>query len=149
VRRTKLKQIAIAVSLFALAMQLIPAGTRNSPIVPSRTIYATESMPPSVRTVFESSCMNCHSNQTYWPWYSYIAPVSWIVARDVHDGRRQMNFSEWGAYSPQKREQKLEEICEQIMNGDMPDGKYTFIHRNSRLTQEQREAVCEWTQTPR
>jgi len=60
-----------------------------------------------------------------------------------------MNLSEWGTYSPKKRDQKLEDICDQLMNGDMPDGKYLLIHRNARLSEEQKEAVCQWTQSPR
>jgi hypothetical protein len=149
VGKRRFKAIAAAVILLLAAIQFIPAGDRNPVVDPSRTIYATEPVPTGVRTILESSCKNCHSNETNWPWYSYIAPISWVVGRDVRQGRSHMNFSEWAGYSPQKREEKLEEICEQIMNGDMPDGKYTLVHRNARLTEPQRAAVCEWTEAVR
>ena len=87
----------------------------------SQSIYAKEKLPPTVKAVLENSCANCHSNQTEWPWYSHVAPVSWMIASDVHEARRKMNFSEWAEYPANKREDKLEEICEQVTNGDMPD----------------------------
>jgi hypothetical protein len=65
-----------------------------------------------------------------------VAPFSWIVARDVHQGRKHLNFSEWGTYSPEKREEKLGAICDQVVNGDMPDGKYLLIHRTAQLTRK-------------
>lgn len=142
------KCVATALVLLA-GIQLIPVDIRNPPVQTANTIYAVENVPQNVRDVFESSCSSCHSDQTRWPWYSHVAPFSWIVAHDVHRGRKLMNFSEWASYSPRKRDQKLEDICDQLMNGDMPDGKYLLIHRNARLTEEQKEAVCQWTQSPR
>jgi Haem-binding domain len=132
-----------------VAIQFVPVDNRNPPVQSANTIYSIEAVPQNVRAIFESSCTNCHSNQTRWPWYSHVAPFSWIVVHDVHRGRNLMNFSEWGMYSPKKRDQKLEDICDQLMNGDMPDGKYLLIHRKARLSEEQKEAVCQWTQAPR
>jgi hypothetical protein len=137
------------VAIVAVASQLIPVSRRNPPIDKAKTLYSVEKVPPLVKAVFARSCKNCHSNETSWPWYSYIAPGSWIVANDVHDGRKKMNFSEWGTYSPQRKEQKLDEICEQITNGEMPDQKYTLVHRSSRVTPEERDAVCQWTENAR
>ena len=128
------KRIGLGAAIVAVASQLIPVSRRNPPVERSKTIYAAETVPPPVKEVLERSCSNCHSNETSWPWYSYIAPASWIVASDVHDGRKKMNFSEWGTYPPQRKEQKLDEICEQITNGDMPDREYTLVHRGSRIT---------------
>ena len=112
-------------------------------------MYAQETVPPTLKTAFDRSCSNCHTNQTVWPWYSYVAPVSWVVARDVHHGRQHMNFSEWGDYSAKDKEEKLEDICEQVMQGDMPQKKYVWVHRDARLKQSEREAVCRWTEAVR
>src|SRR5262249_51427730 len=120
-----------------IAIQLIPIKRDNPPAPDSSSIYAIENVTPEVHSVLDRSCNNCHSNQTAWPWYSDVAPFSWIVAHDVHQARAHMNLSEWSTYAPKKREEKLEEICEQVMNGDMPDGKYLLIHRQAKLTQEQ------------
>ncbi len=106
-------------------------------------------MPADVKAVFERSCKNCHSNETSWPWYSYVAPISWVVAHDVHQARKAMNLSEWGSYSSNKKTDKLEEICEQLTNGDMPDRKYALIHRQARPTARERDVVCQWTDDSR
>ena len=142
-------RIGLVALLLLLAIQIIPVNRTNPPIDPSRTIYATQTVPAAVADVFERSCNNCHSDQTKWPWYSYVAPVSWVVARDVHRARRNLNFSRWGNYSPKKRAEKLEDICEQLVNGDMPDPKYMLFHRSARVTESQRSAVCDWTDEAR
>ncbi len=121
----------------------------NPSVDPSRTIYASLPVPADVRAVFDRSCRNCHSNETAWPWYSYIAPVSWVVAHDVHHARKMMNLSEWGGYSAQRKEDRLEEICEQVTNGDMPDRKYAVFHREARVTPPERDAICQWTEDSR
>jgi hypothetical protein len=135
--------------LLFVVIQFVPVDKQNPPLNPSQTIYATQTVPPEVRNVFESSCNDCHSDETRWPWYAHIAPASWIVAHDVHEGRKEMNFSEWGKYSTEKEEDKLEEICEQVVNGDMPESKYAFVHRKSKPTEAQRNAVCKWTEDAR
>jgi len=142
-------RIGIVLLALLVASQFIPVDRSNPGIDPSKTLYATEKVPAPVQAVFTRSCQNCHSSQTEWPWYSYVAPVSWVIASDVHEARRKMNFSAWGAYPPNKREEKLEEICEQLTNGDMPDFKYTLLHRSARITADQRAVVCQWTEDSR
>ncbi|HUJ95192.1 MAG TPA: heme-binding domain-containing protein [Terriglobales bacterium] len=144
--RSPLKQVALVAVAALVGIQLIPVNRRNAAVNPAKTINLIESVPPQVQAVLQRSCGDCHSNQTVWPWYAYIAPTSWMVAQDVHQARAKMNFSEWGTYSPKKRADRLEMICDQILNDEMPDGKYALIHRKARLTQEERETVCAWTQ---
>ncbi|MGC2322176.1 MAG: heme-binding domain-containing protein [Terriglobales bacterium] len=140
------KRVALAGLVVFLAVQAIPVDRRNSPVDSSRTIFASEAMPLNVAGVLRRSCQDCHSNETHWPWYSYVAPMSWIVATDVHKARRQMNFSEWAGYSEKKREERLNGICEQVVNGDMPEGKYALIHRRARVSEDERHAVCQWVE---
>ena len=147
--RRWVKRVGFATAFLLLAIQLIPVNRSNPSLDPSGTIYAAQPVPAKVKAVFERSCKNCHSNETAWPWYSYVAPVSWVVARDVHQARKKMNFSEWGSYSNQRKEDKLEEICEQVTNGEMPDRKYAILHRNARPTPEERAIVCQWTEDSR
>ncbi len=139
----------LGAALILALMQLYPVDRRNPPVQSANMIYSVEVVPGNVRAIFDSSCKNCHSNETQWPWYSHIAPFSWVVAHDVHRGRSLMNFSEWATYSQKKRDQKLEDICDQLLNGEMPDGKYLLIHRQVQPSEEQKEAVCNWTQAPR
>ena len=142
-------RIGIVLLVLLAASQFVPVDRRNPSVDASKTIFTTEKLPPPVQAVFTRSCQNCHSNQTAWPWYSYVAPISWIIASDVHGARNKMNFSEWGGYPANKREEKLEEICEQLTNGDMPDLKYMLLHRTARVTPEERAAVCQWTEDSR
>jgi hypothetical protein len=131
-----------------IALQFVPVTRDNPPTIQSRTIYSIEDVPANVRSVFERSCHDCHSNDTRWIWYSYVAPVSWMVAHDVHEARRKLNFSEWGGYSAKKKDHELEEICNELLDGEMPDSKYVLIHRQARVTQDERETVCKWTNGP-
>lgn len=140
-------KIATAVVIVFAGMQAIPVDRRNPPVDSSRTIFASEAMPPGIAAVLRRSCQDCHSNQTHWPWYSYVAPTSWMVASDVHKARRQMNFSEWAGYSEKKREERLNGICEQVINGDMPEGKYAIIHHSARVSEDERRAVCQWVES--
>jgi hypothetical protein len=147
--RRWLKRIGIGVAVLVVICQLFPIRRDNPAFNRSHTIEATESLPPAVKAVLGRSCLNCHSSQTSWPWYSYVAPVSWMISGDVHDARKAMNLSDWGNYPAKKREEKLEEICEQVTNGDMPDRKYALFHRSSRITPQERDAVCQWTEDSR
>jgi len=144
-----LAKLALSGAALLLAIQLVPVARSNTPLNPANVIYAGEVVPSQVRSILDASCQNCHSNQTVWPWYSYVAPVSWLLVHDVKKGRSQLNFSEWNTYSAKRKEQKLEEICEQVMNGDMPDNTYLLIHRGAQLSQQQREDICTWAQAPR
>lgn len=147
--RLWVKRIGLATGFLLLAIQIVPVNHSNPVADPSRSLYATQPVPPEVKAVFERSCRNCHSNDTVWPWYSYVAPVSWMVARDVHQARKKMNLSAWGSYPPQRKEDRLEEICEQVTNGEMPNRKYAIFHRSARITPQEREAVCQWTDDAR
>lgn len=143
------KGAGLSVVALVLAAQLVPVDRRNPTSEPSSTIYASQNIPPSVMVVLERSCKNCHSDQTNWPWYSYVAPVSWIISRDVHRARSAMNFSQWKGYSAKRREDELEQICDQLTNGDMPDGMYLLLHRDAVVTQQERQEVCQWTEDAR
>ncbi len=144
-----IKRIGVTTVILLVVVQFIPVNRNNPRVNPSRTIYASLPMPAEVKSVFERSCKNCHSDQTSWPWYSYVAPVSWVVAHDVHQARKAMNLSEWGSYSSNKKTNKLEEICEQLNNGEMPDRKYALLHRRARPTAKERDIVCQWTDDSR
>lgn len=143
------KRMGLVAVALAAGAQLVPLDRSNPPVEASHAIYASEPVPANVRAIFENSCKNCHSNQTAWPWYSYVAPFSWVILNDVHSGRRHLNLSEWSAYAPKKRGEKLEDICDEVSNGEMPDGKYLLIHRKAKLTQPQRESVCDWVESTR
>ena len=147
--RVWLRRTTLGLAALFLVSQLIPVDRHNPPVDASHSIDAAEKVPAPVQGVFHRSCRNCHSDETSWPWYSYVAPISWMIANDVHNARKKMNLSEWGTYSAKKREEKLEDICEQVTDGDMPDAMYAFFHREARVTPQERTAICQWTEDSR
>jgi|SRR5580704_18483151 hypothetical protein len=140
------KAVLIAVAAFLLA-QVFPVHRDNPPVDASKTIYSTFGVPADVHAIFERSCRDCHSSETTWPWYSHFAPVSWKVADDVHQGRRHFSLSDWGTYPAEKQQRKLGEICEQVKTKEMPDQFYAMVHSQAKLTPDERESICKWTQS--
>lgn len=126
--------IGIVVGI-AVVIQLVPVDRSNPPV--------EEEIPASdtVRAVLRESCYDCHSNETRWPWYAYVAPASWIVARDVEHAREHMNFSTWNRYDAEERADHLEEIWEEVEEGGMPLGKYLSLHPDARLTDDDRAVL--------
>lgn len=118
--------------LFVL-IQFVPYG-RNHTNPPVRQEPVWDS--PQTAALARRACFDCHSNQTVWPWYSNIAPVSWLVLRDVDEGRSKLNFSEWDL--PQK---DAEEAAEQVQKGEMPPWFYLPAHPQARLSMQEKQAL--------
>ena len=122
-------------ALVAVLIQLFPFGqTRSNP--PETKEPAWDS--PKTRELMHRACFDCHSNETVWPWYSNIAPVSWLVQRDVNGGRRHLNFSEWE--TPQRH---AKDVAEQVKEGEMPPWFYLPMHPGARLTSTEKQALIE------
>lgn len=130
--------VAIAALVIAVAIQLVPVDRKNPPV--ASEIQA----PDDVHAILTRACYDCHSNSTKWPWYSYVAPVSWLVAKDVRNGRKAMNFSDWGSYTPHKQESKIQEIWEQVSDDKMPLKIYRPMHPEAKLTDADRAALKSW-----
>ncbi len=142
-----LRNLILLVLGLLIAAQFLPVQRDNPPVDPAKTIYASYPVPANVHAIFNRSCKDCHTNETTWPWYSQIAPVSWVVVHDVHEGRGMMNLSQWADYPGKRKLARLDKICEEVRKGDMPDSKYTLIHRNALLSTADRNALCAWTDT--
>ncbi len=106
-------------------------------------------VPPEIAAVLKRSCMDCHSNQTAWPWYSYVAPVSWLVERDVRRGRDHMNLSEWNQYDFTRQEKLLADIASAVKNSEMPVPQYTLIHRDAKLSGAETDLLYGWARLER
>jgi hypothetical protein len=100
--RKTLKWIAVGLLTLFLAAQIYQPERSNPPIDESKTIFATLNVSPDVKAILDRSCSDCHTNNTRWPWYSYVAPTSWLTARDVKNGRSSLNLSVWGTYKRTK-----------------------------------------------
>lgn len=137
----------ISACLVALAIQLIQPKHTGSPVIPDQTIHARLVMNPAVSATFARSCNDCHSNQTIWPRYSSVAPISWLVVADVRRGRNSLDFSEWGSYSPDQQRRLLAEICEEVSDAEMPGRLYTFMHPTAKLTDADVKSICSWSRS--
>lgn len=135
----------LSLCVLLLFIQLFQPERTNPAINPANTIEARLSVPSSVSATLASSCNDCHSNATVWPWYSHIAPASWLIASDVNRGRAELNFSEWNSYPAEKQPEMLKEICSEVTNREMPQFTYLFFHPSAKLTRANVGAICDWT----
>lgn len=133
------RTLAVATLVVVVAIQLVPIRRDNPPVV-GRPVTA----PADVQATLRRACYNCHSHETIWPWYSYVAPVSWLVARDVHEGRRHVNFSDWSQYSSSDRLKKLSGISEFVQEREMPPWFYLPLHAEARLSDEDIMMLAMW-----
>lgn len=99
---------------------------------------------PELEQVFKTSCYDCHSNNTTWPWYSEVAPFSWIISSHVKNGRKALNFSTWENYEDEKKQDKLKAIYKKIYT-TMPLSSYVSFHKEAELSKAQKEMIREWT----
>ena len=106
-------------------------------------------VPHDAADVLSRACRDCHSNDTRWPWYSHVAPISWFVIDHVNHGRRHFNYSEWAKYDADERARLLKNACTLARKGDMPMRTYTWVHGDARLTDQDVQALCEWAERPR
>lgn len=104
-------------------------------------------MPDEVESILKTSCYDCHSNNTNYPWYSQIQPIGLLLERDIEQGKKNLNFSEFGSYSKRKQQNKLASIAKQIKKGEMPLPIYTIIHKEAELTSAQKERINTWIAT--
>jgi hypothetical protein len=139
-----LRWVLVAVAcLFVLAQFSRPART-NPVIDQSLVLESRLQVSPQVSAIIDRSCSDCHSNKTRWPWYSNVAPVSWLVVDDVNEGRRNLNFSEWGRYTKRDTEALFKQICQEVKAGAMPLSSYTPMHPGSKLSDEDKRILCDW-----
>jgi hypothetical protein len=144
----RLKRVAIALIVLVVFLQLVQPKRTNPPVVPSRSLEAHVRVPPQVESVLKRACGNCHSNETVWPWYSHVAPISWLITSDVNEGRSHINFHDWEAQkSPQAAIEHLALICKEVRDGGMPPLTYRMMHKESRLSPGDMSAVCSWSQS--
>jgi hypothetical protein len=140
-----LRRILLGLIVVLVIIQFIRPSRNISPEPPGPNDFATLYTPPAgVRTVLEHACYDCHSNNTRYPWYANVQPIGWWLANHVNEGKRELNFSEFGTYTLKRKSRKLDAISDQVSNREMPLKSYTWIHADARLTDEQVNAVSAW-----
>ena len=131
-------RIALGLAALLLAAQLVPIERDNPPV------QGEAPAPAEVRAVLERSCYDCHSRKTRWPWYAHVAPVSWLVANDVHHARKHLDFTAWDTYTEKKRVKRLHEAWDEVKDGEMPLWYYLPMHPAARLSDADRVLLREW-----
>lgn len=135
------KKIMLGILIIVVGLQFIPVQKTNPPVV------SEVGAAPEVMAILERACYDCHSHKTQWPWYSKVAPVSWLLADHVKVGRMHMNLSDWQSMTPEKQAEYMKEIWEEIEKDFMPLKSYRFMHQGARLTETDKEIIHAWALT--
>ena len=143
--RVKLALGALVIIL--VAMEIFQPSRTNPPVVPSRSLAAHVKVPPGVYSALLRSCGDCHSNQTSWPWYSRVAPLSWGIVDDVNEGRRHMNLQDSEARATRAATDRPFDLCKEVREKGMPPFTYRIMHKDARLAPQEIDALCSWSQS--
>lgn len=133
--------IAVTLGILLLAIQFVPVDRSN----PARQTRVPAS--PEARAILQRACYDCHSNEVRWPWYSYVAPVSWLIAKDVNEGREALNFSTWNLLSAAEQAEAFDESWEKVAQGEMPLWFYLPLHPSAKLSPADRAILQSWAST--
>ena len=142
----KIYKFTILFLIVALAFAQFFKPSKNLGSVSPEHIFEQEQLPPEIKTIITNACLDCHSNHTNYLWYHKIAPVSWLVSSDIKEGKKKLNFSEWGKMDAFDKIGALDKICDEVKDGEMPIKAYTLMHRKARLSEEEKGVLCAWTE---
>ena len=142
-------KIIIGVVGLVILIQFFGIDKVNPQADDSQDFIIQSNPPTEVANLIKTSCYDCHSNETKYPWYSNVTPVSWWVKHHIDEAREELNFSEWGTYKLKRKDHKLEESIEEIEHGEMPLKSYLWTHGDAKLNDAQKEQVISWMKAQR
>ncbi|UXP31687.1 heme-binding domain-containing protein [Reichenbachiella agarivorans] len=141
------KNISIAVLAFLVVIQLFGID-REVPTTTLEQDFISVMQPPeNIAKIIKTACYDCHSYQTEYPWYTHVAPLSWWIGTHIEDGRKHLNFSIWSTYDEKKALHKLEELYEEVEEGEMPLTSYTLAHSDADLSPSDVEQLVSWVKS--
>jgi hypothetical protein len=141
----QLKVILLVLAGLMIVIQFIPSNLPDNEPTAGYDFFTMHEVPDEIEELIRASCYDCHSQEVTYPWYSYVAPVSWLVSRDVKVGRANLDFSKWETLSKKDQIVLAEEIGEEVMMGTMPMPIYGIMHREARLDTAQRQQIETWS----
>lgn len=144
-----IKKILFGLLAVVVIIQFFRIDKTNPPVNRALDIMNVVPVPPEIKSILKTSCYDCHTNETVYPWYTNVAPVSWWIKKHIDDGRDELNFSEWGNYSLRRKDHKLDEIVEMIDEEEMPLPSYLIAHGDARLNAEQKALLVDWAKAVR
>lgn len=143
-----LKTILIILLVALVVIQFIPVEKNIQDNYTSVVAFEAETnMPENIKAIMRKDCYDCHSNQTVYPWYAQIAPANFFLADHVEEGKEHLNFSGWNEYSAKRKDHKLDELIEEVEEGEMPLESYTWVHGT--ITEEEKESLISWAKLAR
>lgn len=140
------RRILLIIIIILIGIQFIRPAKNQSNDVLTSDISHVYPVPQNVSVILKKACNDCHTNNTVYPWYAQIQPVGWWLNHHIKEGKDELNFNEFGAYAVQRQYHKLEEVVEQVKEGEMPIWSYTLIHTNAKLTDEEKQTLINWAQ---
>lgn len=143
-KKSIVKKTAVAVVLLLIIIQFFGTKKNSSTLVSENAIEKHYTVTPTVQRLLKTSCYDCHSNDTKYPWYNNIQPVKWWLANHVSDGKKHLNFDEFNTYTTEKKLKKLDEVVETVNENEMPLSSYTLIHGNARLSDVEKKEIEIW-----
>ncbi len=138
-----LSRTAVLLGFALVGIQFVPTSTKPTSVTVSK-VHMAEMIGPQAGAILDRSCQDCHSSNTHLPWYGRVAPVSWILSRDVNKGREKLDFSQWTGRAPSTNERM--EICDAVSDGSMPLRAYTVLHRRARISKQDVDLICDWAE---
>jgi hypothetical protein len=140
-----LKKIGIALFIVLAVIQFIRPEKNVSAQPSDQHISKVQPVPTDVEAILKKACNDCHSNNTVYPWYNNVQPIAWWLNDHVQDGKKHLNFDAFAGYSLRKQFHKMEEVEEQVKEGEMPMTSYTLIHSDAKLTDAEKNTLINWS----
>ena len=141
-----IKKIFLGLAVAFIAIQFIRPAKNVSPAIGPNDITAKVTVPADVQRVLAKACYDCHSDNTRYPWYAQVQPVGWWLASHIHDGKRHLNFSEFGAYDAKTAPRRLHGVARTVNRGVMPLHSYLWIHHDAVLTEAEKKLLTDWAE---
>jgi hypothetical protein len=140
------KIILVVLGIAFVVIQFIQPGRNKNGQVSVTDISKVVTIPDSVQVILKNACYDCHSNNTAYPWYSYIQPVGWFLAKDISEAKEMLNFSEFGEYPARRQLNKFDVIADEVSTNGMPLPSYRLLHKNARLNKNEKVLLTNWAQ---
>lgn len=138
------KKIALGVLILLILVQFIPMNTTNPSVDTQKDFITVTKAPQAVAKILKTSCYDCHSDESVYPWYFKVAPVSWWLKHHINEGREELNFSTWADYSVKRKDRKMKESIKMVQEGEMPMWSYTLVHKDAVINEAQQKTLVDW-----
>ncbi|MHB1197740.1 MAG: heme-binding domain-containing protein [Lutibacter sp.] len=139
-----LKKAIFLLFIAVVGIQFLPTTRNQNNEVLETDFFKTFTAPNNIQNLLKNSCYDCHSNNTNYPWYNNIQPISWFLDYHINEGKKELNLSEFGTYSKRKQKSKLKSIINQIEKDEMPLSSYTLIHKDAKLSENNKVLITKW-----